>query len=335
MTDLTSTPRGETRRGWLSWGVLSLALRVLGTVIAVVVGLFLVTFAGGQSEQLVLQAIVTGLLLGGVYGLVSLGLTLIFGVLEIVNFAQGTLLTLAMFVAYAMAAYGGVNVYLAILVAIPVLFLLGYGVQTTMLNRLMGRGLENQLLVTLGLSLFIENALLLGFGGQPKSVQAPWQGSLDVFGAVAQVPRVIAFGGALALAAVLTWLLRRTRLGMAIRSVAANAEGASLVGVDVPRVYALTFGLGTACVGAAGALILPFLSLVPTVGEQFTILAFVIVVLGGLGSVVGAVLGGLVVGLVQQVGSLYLPGTGSLLLVFAVFVLVLFVRPQGLFGGRS
>jgi branched-chain amino acid transport system permease protein len=118
-----------------------------------------------------------------------------------------------------------------------------------------------------------------------------------------------------------------------IRSVAANAQGAQLVGVNIRRVFALTFGLGTATVGAAGGLLLPFLSLTPSTGEQFTILAFVIVVLGGLGSVRGAMVGGLTVGLVQTVGGLYLPGTGALLLVFAVFILVLFLRPQGLFGG--
>jgi branched-chain amino acid transport system permease protein len=198
----------------------------------------------------------------------------------------------------------------------------------------MRRTLRRALVVT-GLSLFVENALLLGFGGQPRSVPEPVRGTLRVAGAVAPWTRVVAFGGAVAVAALLYGLLRRTRLGAAIRAVAANAEGAALVGVDVRRVYAPTFGLGTAWVGVAGGLVLPFLTLAPTTGEQFTILAFVIVVLGGLGSVGGALLGGLVIGLVQQVGGLYLTGDGSLLLVFAVFVLVLFVRPQGLFGRRG
>ncbi|HEX6499987.1 MAG TPA: branched-chain amino acid ABC transporter permease [Micromonosporaceae bacterium] len=305
-------------------------------VAGLAVVLALVYALGGKSPALVTQAVVTGVLLGGVYALVSIGLTLIFGVLGIVNFAQGTLLTLSMYLVYALSGWSGMNVYLATLVAIPLLFGLGWLIQTTMLNRLMSAGeTEGQLLVTLGLSLLIGNVLLLAFGGQPKSAPAPWNGNLTVLGAVAQVPRVVAFAGAILLVVALTVLLRRTRLGLAIRSVAAQPQGAALVGVNVRAVYALTFGLGAACVGAAGGLVLPFLSLTPSAGEQFTILAFVIVVLGGLGSVTGALVGGLTIGLVQTVGGLYLPGTGALLLVFAVFVLVLFLRPQGLFGSAQ
>lgn len=310
-----------------------LTAAVIAGVVAVLTVLYTV---GGRSAPLVTQALFTGVLLGGVYALVSMGLTLIFGVLGIVNFAQGTMLTLAMYVVYELVTGAGLNLYLATLLAIPVLFILGYGVQATMLNRLMRKGeTEGQLLVTLGLSLLIANALLLTFGGQPKSVDSPFDGNVRLLGAIVSVPRLIAFGGAIALALVLTLVLRRTKLGLAIRSVANNAEGAALVGVDVRRVFALTFGLGAACVGAAGGLVLPFLSLTPSAGEQFTILAFVIVVLGGLGSVPGAVLGGLIVGLVQTVGGLYLPGTGALLLVFAVFVLALLLRPQGLFGSAQ
>lgn len=305
-------------------------LAAVGLVLA---GLVLVYAAGGKSPQLVTQAVVTGTLLGGVYALVSIGLTLIFGVLGIVNFAHGTLLTLAMYVTYVLVSDIGLNVYLATLVAIPALFVVGYVAQATMLNRLLRHGeTEGQLLVTLALSLLIVNLLLLGFGGLEKTIEPPLNGNIRLFGAVAPVSRVVAFAGAILLAVLLTVLLQRTRLGLTIRSVAANAQGAQLVGIDTRQVFALTFGLGTATVGAAGGMVLPFLALTPYTGEQFTILAFVIVVLGGLGSVRGAVVGGLIVGLVQTVSGLYLPGTGALLLVFAVFVLVLFLRPQGLFG---
>jgi branched-chain amino acid transport system permease protein len=313
----------------------STVLLTTGVVAALVVVLVLIYTVGGKGSSLVTQAVITGLLLGGVYALVSMGLTLIFGVLGIVNFAQGTLLTLAMYVVYELAR-GGVDIYLATVIAIPVLFAVGYVIQATMLNRLMSKGqTDGQLLVTLGLSLLIGNLLLLAFGGQPKSANSPADGNFHLFGALVSVPRLIAFAGAILLALALTAVLRGTSLGLTIRSVAANAEGAALVGVNVRRVFALTFGLGAACVGAAGGLVLPFLSLTPSTGEQFTILAFVIVVLGGLGSVAGAVLGGLTIGLVQTVGGLYLPGTGALLLVFGVFVLVLFARPQGLFGSAQ
>jgi branched-chain amino acid transport system permease protein len=173
------------------------------------------------------------------------------------------------------------------------------------------------------------------FGGRPLSVPGSVEGSFRIFGAIASYERVIAFVGALLVAAVLTLVLKKTSFGMSVRAVAANSQGAELVGVNVRRVYALTFGIGTACVAVAGGLLAPILSLTPSVGEEFTILAFVIVVLGGLGSVVGAMVGGLVIGLVQTVGALYLPGTGSLILVFVVFVLVLLFRPQGLFGGKK
>jgi branched-chain amino acid transport system permease protein len=308
----------------------------LGVTLAVVLAIVLVYVVGGRDSGLVTQSIVTGLLLGGVYALVSIGLTLIFGVLGIVNFAQGSMLTLAMFLVYVMVTSLGIPVYVATLIAVPVMFLFGAIVQTLLLNRLTISGNQDgPLLVTLGISLLIVNVLLMVFGGRPSSVPGSVSGSVKILGAIASYERLIAFAGALLVAVVLTLALRRTSFGLSIRAVSANSQGAALVGVNVSRVYALTFGIGSACVAVAGGLVSPFLSLTPTVGEQFTILAFVIVVLGGLGSVAGAMVGGLVIGLVQTVGALYLPGTGSLVLVFAVFVLVLFFRPQGLFGAQQ
>lgn len=299
----------------------------------VVLGLVLVYTVGGRDSGLVTQSIVTGLLLGGVYALVSVGLTLIFGVLGIVNFAQGAMLTLALYLVYAMTTTWGLPVYVAMLVAAPLMFGFGVLVQTLLLNKLTMEGShEGPLLVTLGLSLLIGNVLLMVFGGRPARVAGSVDGSFRLLGAVVTWERLIAFVGALLVALALTAVLRRTSFGLSIRAVSSNVQGAELVGVNVRRVYALTFGIGAACVGVAGGLLAPFLSLTPSVGEQFTILAFVIVVLGGLGNVTGAVVGGLIIGLVQTVGALYLPGTGSLLLVFVVFVLVLFLRPQGIFG---
>ena len=304
--------------------------------LAVAVAIVLVYTVGGRDSGLVTQSIVTGLLLGGVYALVSIGLTLIFGVLGIVNFAQGSMLTLAMFLVYLMSRSVGIPVYVATVIAIPVMFGFGWAVQVLLLNKLTVAGNEEgPLLITLGLSLLIVNVLLMVFGGRPLSVPGGLAGSWHIFGALASYERLVAFGGALLVAVVITLALKKTSFGLAIRAVASNSQGASLVGVNVARVYAMTFAIGSACVAVAGGLMAPFSSLTPSVGEQFTILAFVIVVLGGLGSVVGATVGGLVIGLVQTVGALYLPGTGSLILVFAVFVLVLFFRPQGMFGAKQ
>ncbi|WP_295660656.1 branched-chain amino acid ABC transporter permease [uncultured Nocardioides sp.] len=320
----------EQRSGGSRLAAVRVPLAVLG---AVVVAIALVYAVGGRDAGLVTQSIVTGLLLGGVYALVSIGLTLIFGVLGIVNFAQGSMLSLSMFLVYSLVTSVGLPVYVATLVAIPLMFLFGVLVQSLLLNRLTATGNhDGPLLVTLGLSLLIVNVLLMVYGGRPLRVPGSVSGSVTVLGAIASYERLIAFAGALLVAVLVTLLLRRTSFGLSIRAVSSNTQGAALVGVNVRRVYALTFGIGAACVAVAGGLLAPILSLTPSVGEQFTILAFVIVVLGGLGSVTGATVGGLVIGLVQTVGALYLPGTGSLVLVFAVFVLVLFFRPQGMFG---
>ncbi|MQA60235.1 MAG: branched-chain amino acid ABC transporter permease [Actinophytocola sp.] len=305
----------------------------LAVAAAVPVVLVLIYTVGDKDTGLVTQSVVTGLLLGGVYALVSIGLTLIFGVLGVINFAHGAMLSLSMFLVFWLTSTLGLPVYLATVVAVPLMLGFGFVVQGGLLNRLTVSGNhEGSLLVTLGLSLLITNVLLMIFGGRPLSVPGSLEGAWRVFGAIASYERLIAFGGALLVALALTLVLNKTSFGMCIRAVSANSQGAALVGVNVGRVYALTFGIGSACVAVAGGLLAPFLSLTPTVGEEFTILAFVIVVLGGLGSVVGAMVGGIVIGLVQTVGALYLPGTGSLILVFAVFVIVLLFRPQGIFG---
>ena len=307
---------------------------LVGVIAAGLLGLLAVYTIGDRDSGLVTQAIATGILLGGVYALVSVGLTLIFGVLGIVNFAQGSMLTMAMYIVYSLGQGLGLPVYAATLLAVPLMFAFGFVVQLTLLNKLtMSGNHEGPLLVTLGLSLLIVSVLLMVYSGRPKSVGSAVDGSVDILGALLSWERIIAFLGAVAVTVALTAILRRTSFGLSIRAVASNPHGAALVGVNVGRVYGLTFAIGAACVAVAGGLMAPLVSLTPTVGEQFTILAFVIVVLGGLGNVVGAMVGGVLIGLVQTVGSLYLPGTGSLILVFAVFVLTLFLRPQGIFGG--
>lgn len=307
-----------------------------GRTAAVVVALGVLVVIGGYlragSGAVVMQAVITGILTGGIYGLVAMGLTLIFGVLDIVNFAHGTFLMVAMFVTYSFVHATGANPYLAIVVAVLVLLLLGGLVQVGLLNRTMGRPLENQLLITLGVSLLLSNLALLVYGGDPHSVGLPDDRRIKIFSAVTNLSRVVAFAAAIVLALVLFFLLRRTRLGAAIRAVAANREGAALVGIDVRRVYIATFAIGTACAGAAGMLVSPFTVITPSAGDQYTIMAFVVVVMGSMGNTVGALISGLVVGLVEQLGGVLLPGQSPLLAVFIVFVLVLFFRPQGLFG---
>jgi branched-chain amino acid transport system permease protein len=310
-------------------------LRRSGVVAAILVVAIVVALLQSGSGLVVWQSVVTGILTGGLYGLIAMGLTLIFGVLDIVNFAHGALLAVAMFLSFGVVQATGLHPYLTLVVTVPALFLLGAVVYRGLLSGKGGQSLENQLLITLGLSLLLENCLLMFFGAEPKTISLPGEFQFPLLGAVVAGSRLYAFLGAVLLGGLLFWLLRRTRTGTAIRAVAANAPGAALVGINVRRIHTLTFAIGTACAGAAAALAGPLVTVTPTLGEQFNITAFVVVVLGGMGNVAGALVGGLLIGLVEQLTTIYLGGQSSLLGVFVVFVLVLFLRPQGLFGRRA
>lgn len=299
--------------------------------------------ATAPGRTIALQALVTGLLIGGVYGLVAMGLSLIFGVLEIINFAHGALMTLAMYVTWVMADGVGIDPYLTLLVTPILMFLVGAAVQRVVINPAMGQPLENQLLLTFALAILIENALLLWFSANPRSVRVdyatttigPVEFPMRLGGAIIELPRILAFVGGLLLAVALFVFLNRSRVGTAIRAAGLNRTGAALVGVDVDRIQVLTFGIGTSVAAAAGVLVLPFLTLEPTTGNQFNILSFVIVVLGGLGNVAGALVGGILIGLTAEIGGLLFPGQSKLLPVFIIFIATLFLKPEGLFGGGA
>jgi len=293
------------------------------------------------------QAIVTGFLIGGVYGLVALGLTLIFGVMEIINFAHGALLTIGIYLSFVMFDRYGVDPYLSIFITIPALFLAGVIIHWLVIHPARNAPAHNQLLLTLGLALFLENLILVAFTATPRSVRLDYGRGLTrigpfaidfpirIWGTTITLPKLAAFVFAVILTILLYLLLTRTDLGRAIRATAQDKEGARLVGINIDRINTITFGLGTACVGAAAALVLPFLTVEPLVGNTFNITAFVIVVLGGMGSVPGALLGGLVIGLTQELGVVFAPSSTKLLGVFLVFILVLMFRPQGLLGKKK
>ncbi len=284
---------------------------------------------------IIAEAVVNGLLTGAVYALVALGLTLIYGVLHIVNFAHGALLTCAMFAVWGLGA-AGIGPYAAIVPLVPCFFAAGYALQRFVIGPA-SRGRDgNVLLVTLGLAIAIENGLLAVFHADTRSLEG--SDGLDVVAVGPMLlsrPRLIGFAAAVSVAALLWALLARTDTGRAIRAVAREDLGARLVGIDVPHVFAVTFGLGCACLAVAAGLLMPSYYVNPRVGEAFVLVAFTVVVLGGMGSIPGAVVGGLVIGVVESLGGLFLGDSLGQIGVFLIFILVLLLRPTGLFGARA
>src|SRR5580698_2485181 len=287
------------------------------------------------SPAIVVAAVINGLLTGAVYALVSVALTLVYGVLHIINFAHGAILTAAMFAAF-FAQQAGVDPLIAVFGLAPLFFALGYAAQRFVIGPASHGEDSNTLLVTLGLSLLIENALLAAFGSDTRTIDVPYGFlSIDLGFVFLPAPRVIAFAATCVVAALLWALLKKTDTGKAIRAVAKEKLGAALVGIDVAHVYAVTFGLGAACLAVAACVLLPSYYVQPRVGNAYVFVAFTVVVLGGMGSVPGAMVGGLFIGVVESLSGLYFGESLGQLGIFLIFILALLVRPTGLFGARA
>lgn len=286
--------------------------------------------------ELIAEAVVNGLLAGAAYALVALGLTLVYGVLHIVNFAHGAMLTCAMFAAWGLHAAFGLDPYLSLLPLAAGFFALGYALQRWVIGPASHGDDGNTLLVTLGLAIVLENAMLAVFRSDTRSLGGDAAFDVVELGPMLlSRPRLVGFAVALLTAALLWLLLARTDAGRAIRAVAKERRGAQLCGIDPRHIYAVTFGLGAACVAVAACLLLPTFYVNPRVGNAFVLVAFTIVVLGGMGSIPGALLGGLFVGVVEGVGGLLLGDSLGQLGIFLIFILVLLLRPTGLFGARA
>jgi len=302
-----------------------------------------------MNLNLILQLALSGFLLGGVYSLIALGLSLIFGVMKVINFAHGEMMVWGMYVSYTLLVRTGVDPFFSFLVSAAVLFFLGYLLQRTVVNRILDFPEAMQVLPLVGMGMVFENSARIIWGPDYLSPQSRFAlHSISMGSLTIDTPRLLAFSLAIIITFLVLLFLKRTDIGKAIRASADNRTGALLVGTNVDKVYAVCFGIGTACVGAAGGLLVPIMPLSPHIGAPFTLISFIIVILGGMGSLTGAMVGGLIIGVAESVGpelitslfhglglDLDFPQTMKQVVSFFILIIILLLRPQGLFGGKK
>lgn len=279
------------------------------------------------------QLVVSGLLIGGIYALVSLGLTLVYGSLHLVNFAHGDYLMIAMYLAWELYMTFHINPYVSIVIVIPAMFVLGGITYLLVIRPVLRSSRLVQVFITFGLSIIVQNLALMIFNGDERSVDLSFaRRSADVGGVHVTYTAAIAFVAALATAAVLYLFMRRSYVGKAIRATGQNTLAAQLQGINANRARLITFGISTALLGVAGPMLIPIYSVYPTIGQDFILVAFIVVVLGGLGSFAGAVAAGLLVGVVQTVSSYYVNSQLAQAILLLLLIVILVVRPSGMFG---
>ena len=285
--------------------------------------------------QIFMQTIINGLFTGGIYALVAIGLTLIYGVMLILNFAHGEFLMLGMYVAYWAFTLAGIDPYLAVPIAGLLIFGLGALIQSGLVQRVLDAHPLNQIILLLGVSTLLIGLVQFFWTAEPRSIHVSYETAvISAFGLRFSVPRMIAFFSAMAIAVVLFYFLQYTKTGKAIRAVSQSRDAALLMGVNVKFIYLLTFGIGAAVTAIGGALLTPNYKMIPTVGQAFGVTAFVVVVLGTMGNFIGAFLGGLIIGVVEAFAGFLLGGDVKIIASMLVFILILLLKPAGLFGRK-
>ena len=289
-----------------------------------------------MNSDVVLQLALQGFLMGGVYGLIALGLSLIFGVMKVINFAHGEMMVFAMFLSITLLLWGGLDPYLSLVIVAAVMFGVGYAVQRVFVNRILDLPEAMQVLVLVGLGIIFENGTLMIWGGSDLSPKTSLALSSFRWGPVTvDVPRLIAFILAIVITLLVLLFLKKTNIGKSIRAAADNRYGALIIGAHINRLYGICFGIGAACVGAAGALLVPLMPAKATMGAPYTMISFVIVILGGMGSLIGALIGGLIIGVAESLGTVFLPSSMKQVVSFTIMIVILLFKPQGLFGGKG
>jgi len=289
-----------------------------------------------MSWDLVANVVVAGVLTGLVYGLMALGLSVIFGVVRVVNFAHGEMMTIAMYSAVLIFGSLKLDPFLVLLPVAAAFFVFGYVLQTGLINPFITRPEHTQFMLLIALAIIMTNALLMLFGPEARSVQVDYQlESFELGGVLLDKVRLYAASVAVVAAASLFAFFRFTLTGKSIRACADNHLGARVVGLNVKRLYGLTFGLGAACVAVAGCAMVLLVDVTPSLGPYYTLLAFVIVIVGGLGSMTGALLGGVLIGVSEALAGLLIAPSAKSMFSFGLLILVLLLRPQGLLGKRS
>lgn len=286
-----------------------------------------------MTFELIAQAVVSGLLFGAVYALVAAGLTLILGVMRIFNIAHGEFLMVGMYATFFLNSQLGLDPYLALPVVTLTLFAFGCVMFLLFIKPVLAQSETTQVLLTIGVSIFLQNAALYFFKADTRGVRVPYANIHFTVGpVVASLTELVAFAGSLIVSIGLFVILRRTEFGRSLRAASQNRDAAMLSGINVSTIYLLAFGIGTALLGVTASLLLPLYYVSPNIGTLFLLLAFVVVVLGGMGNFVGALVGGLIIGVTQSVGASFMPGSLASVLTFSLLVLLLLFRPQGIFG---
>jgi branched-chain amino acid transport system permease protein len=286
--------------------------------------------------ETLVQAVINGLLIGGIYALVSIGVTLIFGVVKIVNFAQGEFVMIGMYLSFFLATQFGIDPVVSLVVTMPVLFVVGVLIQHFLIRRVLGQNDMPQIFLTFALSLLLVNLSLLLFTANYRTVHTWYSDeALHFNGLYIPLAKLFAFALAMVLSAALWVFLHATDLGKAMRAAAQNREVAMLMGINPNRVFCVALGVALALAGAAGSLLMPFYPAYPLVGQVFVLMAFVAVVLGTLGNILGALVASLMMGVAESLGIQFIGADSGLIVVFLMLLLTLAVRPSGLAGGRA